>query len=116
MVDPSRIHGIAGAALVGGAMVLFGAGYAIFHALAGLTRSRRFAYISLASYAALVACALALVPLLGLEGWWLGLIALLLIGYFVAPRFIWRLSLAVHGEEGPERERAGPREDRRTAE
>ena len=26
---------------------------------------------------------------------------LLLIGYFVAPRFIWRLSLAVHGETPP---------------
>lgn len=106
VADPDKIHAFAGAALVGGAMVLFGAGYAIFHALAGLSRSRRFAMISLVSYAALAACAVALVPLLDLEGWWLGLIAVLLIGYFVAPRFIWRLSLAVHGEESgpPERE------------
>lgn len=104
MTDPGKIHTFATAALVGGAMVLFGAGYAIFHALAGLTGSRRFAHISLVSYAALAACAVALVPLLGLDGWWVGLIALLLVGYFVVPRFIWRLSLAVHGEEsaGPE--------------
>ena len=104
MTDPGKIHTFATAALVGGAMVLFGAGYAIFHALAGLTGSRRFARISLVSYAALAACAVALVPLLGLDGWWLGLIALLLVGYFVVPRFIWRLSLAVHGEgsAGPE--------------
>ena len=99
MADPETIHAFAGAALIGGAMVLFGAGYAILHALAGLSRSRRLAHVSLVSYAALAGCALALVPLLDLQGWWLGLIAVLLIGYFVAPRFIWRLSLAVHGEE-----------------
>lgn len=111
VADPGKIHTFAGAALVGGAMVLFGAGYAIFHALAGLSRSRLFARISLVSYAALAACALALVPLLDLEGWWLGLIAVLLIGYFVAPRFIWRLSLAVHGEGSGPREGAARPED-----
>ena len=111
VADPGRIHTFAAAALVGGAMVLFGAGYAIFHALAGLSRSRRFARISLVSYAALAACAVALVPLLDLEGWWLALIAVLLIGYFVAPRFIWRLSLAVHGEESDPAEQAARRED-----
>lgn len=104
MVDPGKIHTFAGAALVGGAMVLFGACYAIFHALAGLSRSRRFAYISLVSYGALAACAVALAYLLDLEGWWLGLIAILLVGYFIAPRLIWRLSLAVHGEEDATRE------------
>ena len=111
VADPDKIHAFAGAALVGGAMVLFGAGYAIFHALAGLSRSRRFARISLVSYAALAACAVALVPLLDLEGWWLGLIAVLLIGYFVAPRFIWRLSLAVHGEGNDPCEGAARPED-----
>ena len=58
---------------------------------------------------------MALVPLLDLEGWWLGLIAVLLIGYFVAPRFIWRLSLAVHregnGEGNDPREGAARPED-----
>lgn len=106
MHDPDMIHRVAGAALIGGAMVMFGAGYAIFHALAGLARSRNFTRVSLVCYAALAACALSLVPLLGLEGPWLVLIALLLVGYFVVPRFIWRLSLAVHGEREPSDEKA----------
>lgn len=101
MIDPYAIHQIAGAALLGGAMVLFGAGYAIFHALSGLSGSRQMAIISLLCYVFLGACAAGLATLLELDGWWLGLIALLLVGYFVAPRFIWRLSLAVHGDETP---------------
>ena len=101
MVDPEVIHRVAGAALVGGVMVLFGAGYAIFHALAGLTGSRRMVGVSLLCYALLCGSAFAFAALLKLAGWWLALMGLLLIGYFVAPRFIWRLSLAVHGESPP---------------
>ena len=98
MVDPEVIHRVAGAALLGGVMVLFGAGYAIFHALAGLTGSRRMVGVSLLCYALLCACTVAFSALLKLAGWWLALMGLLLIGYFIVPRFIWRLSLAVHGE------------------
>ena len=101
MVDPEVIHRVAGAALLGGVMVLFGAGYAIFHALAGLTGSRRMVGVSLLCYALLCGCAVAFSALLKLGGWWLALMGLLLIGYFIAPRFIWRLSLAVHGESPP---------------
>ena len=101
MVDPEVIHRVAGAALLGGVMVLFGAGYAIFHALAGLTGSRRMVSVSLLCYALLCVCAVAFSALLKLGGWWLALMGLLLLGYFIAPRFIWRLSLAVHGESPP---------------
>ncbi len=101
MVEPEVIHRVAGAALLGGVMVLFGAGYAICHALAGLTRSRRMAAASLLSYALLCASTAGFAALLQLTGWWLALMGLLLIGYFVAPRFIWKLSLAVHGETPP---------------
>ena len=98
MVDPVAIHQIAGAALLGGGIVLCGAGYAIFHALAGLTRIRRRAFIaiSLACYVALAGCVAGLAVVLNLGGWWLLMVALLLICYFLAPRFIWRLSVAVH--------------------
>ena len=101
MADPDVIHRVAGAALVGGLIVLFGAGYALFHALAGLTGSRRMVAASLASYACLAASTVTLAALLRLDGWWLALMALLLVGYFAAPRFIWRLTLAVHGETAP---------------
>ena len=98
MVEPEVIHRVAGAALVGGVMVLFGAGYAIFHALAGLTGSHRMAAASILCYALLCASAAGFAALLQLKGWWLALMGLVLIGYFVAPRFIWKLSLALHGE------------------
>ncbi|MYE24113.1 MAG: hypothetical protein F4Y01_09240 [Gammaproteobacteria bacterium] len=98
MVEPEVIHRVAGAALLGGVMVLFGAGYAIFHALAGLTGSRGMARASILSYGLLCCCAVGFAALLQLADWWLALMGLLLIGYFVAPRFIWKLSLAVHGE------------------
>ena len=102
MVDPVDIHRIAGAALLGGAIILFGAGYAIFHALSRLSGSSVMAGVSLLSYAGLAACVAGLAVLLHLWGFWLLLVALMLAGYFVAPRFIWRLSEQVH--EGDSRE------------
>ncbi|MCY4014951.1 MAG: hypothetical protein OXG82_19820 [Gammaproteobacteria bacterium] len=96
MVDPVDIHRIAGAALLGGAIILFGAGYAILHALSRLSGSSVLAGFSLLCYAALAACVGGLAVLLHLWGLWLVLVALMLTGYFIAPRFIWRLSEQVH--------------------
>ncbi len=96
MLSHVDIHQIAIAALLGGAIILFGAGYAIFHALSRLSGSFRFVAISLLCYVALAACVVGLTVVLHLWGGWLPLIALMLIGYFVAPRFIWRLSESVH--------------------
>ena len=99
MVDPVDIHRIAGAALLGGAIILFGAGYAIFHALSRLSGSGRLAGVSLLCYATLAACVAGLTVLLNLWGLWLVLVGTMLVGYFVAPRFIWRLSEQVHGSD-----------------
>ena len=96
MLDPVAIHEIAGAALLGGAIILFGACYALFLALSRLNGSVTFARISLACYGALAACVAGLTALLNLWGWWLVLVAVMLVGYYLAPRFIWRLSEAVH--------------------
>ena len=105
MLDPVAIHEIAGAALLGGAIILFGACYALFLALSRLHGSTLLSRISLACYAALAACVWGLTVLLNLWGWWLALVCVLLAGYFVAPRFIWRLSEAVH--EGPSASESG---------
>lgn len=103
MVDPVDIHRIAGAALFGGGIILFGAGYAILHALSRLSGSARLAGVSLLSYAALAGCVAGLTVLLNLWGAWLVLIVLMLLGYFAAPRFIWRLSEEVHeADQTPE--------------
>ena len=103
MVDPVDIHRIAGAALLGGAIILFGAGYAILHALSRLSASPLLAGFSLVCYAALAACVAGLAVLLHLWGLWLVMVVLMLVGYFLAPRFIWRLSEQVH-EHDPEAE------------
>ena len=81
------------------AVVLCAAGYALLLALGrarGLAVLRRAA---LFAYAGVVLAAVGLSWALRLQGLWLVLIAIVLVGYFFAPRAIWRLSVATH-EEG----------------
>ena len=90
------IHTLIWATLLGGGIVVLGAGYALFHALGRLRNSRTLILISIACYLALALAVIALTLVLELTEWWLGLTCALLVGYFVVPRFIWRLSVAVH--------------------
>ncbi len=98
MNDPSIIHRLAWATMLGGSIVMFGAGYALLHALGRLRGSGLLIGASLACYGGLAAAVAALTLVLELAGWWLGLSLALLVGYFAVPRFIWRLSTAVHAE------------------
>ena len=75
---------------------MLGAGYALFHALGRLRSSRPLLLVSVACYLGLAIAVVGLTLVLELTGWWLGLTCALLLGYFVAPRFIWRLSVATH--------------------
>ena len=88
------------AAFFGAAIVLCGAGYAIFLALSRLSgmsaNHRLLNAISIVWYIALVGCVVGLVTYLDLQNWWLVLIAFILIGYFTLPRFIWNLSEQLH--------------------
>ena len=107
MIEPVEVQRFALAALSAGAVVLFGACYAVFLALGrlnGFTLLRRLASLS---YAALATAVGALAWFLRLDGAWLTLVALLLAGYFVAPRFIWQLSVATHDTVTGEGERHG---------
>ncbi|MDE0002585.1 MAG: hypothetical protein OXQ29_07810 [Rhodospirillaceae bacterium] len=98
MIDPVAIHQLLGATMLGGAIILFGAGYAVLLAVARLKGSALLGRTSLVCYGGLAASTAGLTVLLNLWGWWLALVILLLVGYFIAPRFIWRLSEAVHGD------------------
>ena len=100
MIEPVDIQRFALAALSAGAIVLFGACYAVFLALSRLRGFVALRHLSNLSYAALAASVAGLAWFLRLEGGWLILIVLLLAGYYVAPRFIWRLSVATHESEG----------------
>ena len=96
VIEPVEVQRFALAALSAGAVVLFGACYAVFLALGRLNDFTLLRHLASLSYAALAASVGALAWFLRLDGAWLTLVALLLAGYFVAPRFIWRLSVATH--------------------
>lgn len=106
MIDPVDVQRFALAAVSAGAVVLFGACYAVFLALSRLRGFLVLYHLSNLSYVALAASVAVLAWSLRLGGAWLALVALLLVGYYVAPRFIWRLSVATHDmvdEEGGHR-------------
>lgn len=96
MVDPVDVQRIVLATLAAGAAVLFGASYAVFLALSRLRDLAALRRFSNLSYLALAVSVLALAWNLQLTGGWLALVVILLAGYYLAPRFIWRLSVATH--------------------
>lgn len=96
MIDPVDVQRIVLATLAAGAAVLFGACYAIFLALSRLRDLSVLRQLSNLSYLALAVSVLALAWYLQLTGGWLALVVILLAGYYLAPRFIWRLSVATH--------------------
>ncbi|MCY3566294.1 MAG: hypothetical protein OXH27_08945 [Gammaproteobacteria bacterium] len=99
MIDPVDVQRIVLATLAAGAAVLFGACYAIFLALSRLRDLAVLRRLSNLSYLALAVSVLALAWYLRLAGGWLALVVILLVGYYLAPRFIWRLSVATHDSE-----------------
>lgn len=96
MVDPVDVQRIVLATLAAGAAVLFGASYAVLLALSRLRDLAALRRFSNLSYLALAVSVLALAWNLQLTGGWLALVVILLAGYYLAPRFIWRLSVATH--------------------
>ena len=93
-----HIPQLAAAGLSAAAVVLCAAGYAL---LLALGRARNLAFLrhfALLAYAGVVLAAVGLCWALRLQGLWLVLIAVVLVGYFFAPRAIWRLSVATHQE------------------
>ncbi|MYA15479.1 MAG: hypothetical protein F4089_07120 [Gammaproteobacteria bacterium] len=96
MIDPVELQRIAVAALSAGGIVLFGAAYAICLALGRLKGLAILRPLSYVAYLALVAVTVLFAWAMNLTGSWAILTVVLLIGYFVAPRAIWRLSVATH--------------------
>jgi hypothetical protein len=90
------LSGALSAALV----VVCGALYAACFALGRLRSSRVLGTIAIGAYTALVVSAFVLADALALHrGWWL-LVVVMLVGYWFAPRTIWRLSAATHSAPG----------------
>ena len=83
-------------ALAAAMVVVTGALYALFFALGRLRASAMFSRLAWVTYAALVVCAFLLTAALGLDGPWLLVVAVMLVGYLLAPGAIWYLSVATH--------------------
>ena len=83
-------------ALAGGMIVVAGGFYAFFFALGQLRSSRRLNYWALVSYGVLAGSTYVLVQSLRLSGFWIFVTAVMLLGYFFAPRAIWKLSVGTH--------------------
>jgi hypothetical protein len=90
---------ILSAALAAALVVVCGALHAACLAFARLRASNTLTVIAAFAYAGLVASALTLAAALGLRGvWWL-VVAAMLVGYWLLPRAIWRLSAETHEPE-----------------
>jgi hypothetical protein len=74
-------------------VVVSGALYALLFALGRLRASRLLSRCAWAAYASLVVCTFAL------DGGWLWIIVLMLVGYLLAPGAIWHLSVGTHAGE-----------------
>lgn len=84
---------------VAGAMIVISGGlYALLLALGRLRRSRRLETFSSFAYLVLALFAFVLAEALALERAWYVVIAVMLVGYLLAPRMIWRLTQSTHAD------------------
>ena len=98
-MEPADFTSIATAAMAGGGVIFCGALYAILYAMGRRAGSLRLLSMAFLAYAGVVLCVAVLAHALHFTGIWWWLTGGLLIGYLLAPPFIWRLSVAVHSHE-----------------
>lgn len=86
-------------------VILLGAVYAFMFALARMRNLPQLMPFAYAAYAGLLVAALVLAYAANLyrEGLWMALVAVMLVGYFLAPHAAFRLCRATHAERGPGR-------------
>lgn len=96
MIDPVSTQHIMAAAIAGALVILFGAVYALIFALSRLQRRPLLMLWAYAAYAVLVAAVWVLSTTLNLSGFWQIVSAVMVVGYFIAPRLIWHLCAATH--------------------
>lgn len=100
MIDPVAVNDIMAAAIAGALIILFGATYALLFAFSRI-RGHRFLMIgAYLAYGLLVVSVAVLARTLNLEGFWQSITAVMLVGYFIAPRLIWNLCAGTHPPHG----------------
>jgi len=97
-MEPIALQALFFGTLSGAAIVLFGAFYALFFALGRVHDSAWLNAASIASFVLLVVAVYVLIQSLALSGFWLVVVAVMLLGYYSAPRAIWRLCVGTHAD------------------
>ena len=101
MGEALGLQGLFLGTMASAAVVMLGAFYALFFALSKMHTSQAFAAASTLSYVLLAGAAYVLANALALDGVWITVMAVMLVGYFILPRAIWRLCVGTHGETEP---------------
>ena len=83
-------------------VILFGAGYALLFAWSRVRARPRLLILAYAAYAGLVMSVVTLAFAANLfhSAYWTFIVALMLVGYLVAPHAIWRLCVGTHNAGG----------------
>ncbi|MGX2041828.1 hypothetical protein ACWJKU_17115 [Methylocaldum sp. MU1018] len=105
MIEPVELKDFFLNAFSAAAVILAGAAYAALFAWGKLTRRPGFLISAYASYGFLAASVWLLAETSHFEGFWRVVAGLMLVGYFAAPRAIWRLCAATHAGEHSEHDR-----------
>ena len=99
MIQPVDLKDFLLTFFVSAGIILSGACYALFYAWGRLRHAPRFLNWALLAYVVLAACVLTLMRTAHLDGAWSTLTLLMLVGYFAAPRAIFRLCHVTHLDE-----------------
>lgn len=99
MLVPAELPDFFAAFFSAALIILAGVCYALFFAWARLTSKRAFLFLAGGSYLLLAVSIFTLSRALHLDGHWLILTGLMLLGYLIAPPAIWRLCTGTHRSE-----------------
>lgn len=96
IIDPVDLDDFFIAFFSAAMVILMGASYALFFAVAKLKRRRIYMYTAYISYALLAGNVILLSNALNLQGYWQIIVWLMLVGYLLAPHGIWHLCRGTH--------------------
>lgn len=102
MIDPVMPADMAASFVAAALVVLFGAGYAALYTWARLTDRRVLLWWAYGCYGLLALAVAKLAQFNHLDDLWQSLVLLMLVGYLLAPRAIWRLCAGTHEGTEPE--------------
>jgi hypothetical protein len=103
-MEPVALDHLFTAFVAGAAVILSGAAYALLFAWSRLRHRPRLMVPAYVAYGCLTAAVLTLARVLHMSGIWTAVVAAMLVGYLLAPRAIWHLTVAIETADEPRRD------------